>query len=63
MQDLERRIEAITKALEDPELYTTSDGVARATSLGSELEVLKAELERALEAWTAASDALATLLL
>jgi len=62
VQDLERRIESITKALEDPELYTTSDGVARATSMGAELEVLKGELERTLEAWTVASDALATLL-
>jgi ATP-binding cassette subfamily F protein 3 len=62
VQDLERRIGSITRALEDPELYTTSEGVARATSVGAELEMLKGELERTLEAWTVASDALATLL-
>ncbi len=62
VQELELRIASITRTLEDPELYTTPDGVRQATTMGTELEVLKAQLEGALEAWTAASDTLAGLI-
>jgi ATP-binding cassette subfamily F protein 3 len=61
IQEIEERIASITNALEDPELYTTPDGVAQATKLGAALEELKSSLERTLEAWTRASDALAGL--
>jgi len=61
IQALEGRIEAVTRELEDPELYTRANGVARATELGTELDRLKPELERALEAWGTATEALDTL--
>jgi hypothetical protein len=48
--------------LENPELYTTPEGVAQSTQMGTELEALKVELERALDDWTTASDTLAGLL-
>ncbi|MEP6491610.1 MAG: ABC-F family ATP-binding cassette domain-containing protein [bacterium] len=60
IQTLESRIETLTHELEDPELYTRSNGVARATELGVELERLKTDLERILEDWSKASDALDT---
>src|SRR5204862_4803631 len=50
IQSTEERIQAITSALDDPELYTTPDGVARARAQGQELDVLKVELERSLDA-------------
>jgi ATP-binding cassette subfamily F protein 3 len=62
VQELEARIASITKSLEDPGLYTATEGVAEATQMGSELEALKAEMERTLDEWTAASDILAGLL-
>jgi ATP-binding cassette subfamily F protein 3 len=62
VQELEARIASITGALENPELYTTPEGVAQSTQMGTELEALKVELERALDDWTTASDTLAGLL-
>ncbi len=60
IQRLELRIETLTHELEDPELYTKPNGVSRATELGSQLEVLKRDLERALDAWGTATEALET---
>ena len=57
---LEATIGDLTKELEDPELYTRPSGVDRARYLGGELERRKKELERALEDWGSASDALDT---
>jgi ATP-binding cassette subfamily F protein 3 len=51
----ETRVGAIRLQLEDPALYATPDGAAQAHTLGLELEVARAELERALQAWEAAS--------
>jgi len=62
IQTLERRVAAVTRELEDPELYTRNNGVERATELGAELDRLKLELERALEAWGTATEALDTLM-
>jgi ATP-binding cassette subfamily F protein 3 len=62
IQQLETRIEAITHELEDPELYTRSEGVKQARELGAELERLKPRLERALEEWGTATEALDTLM-
>jgi len=53
---LERQIGSISKALEDPELYTRATGPAEARRLGGELEVAKRALDEALERWTAATD-------
>ena len=61
IQTLEARIEAVTRELEDPELYTQPNGIARATELGAELDRLKPSVERALEAWGTATEALDTL--
>jgi TolA-binding protein len=60
IQSLESRIDKLTHELEDPELYTKTNGVTRATVLGVDLEKLKKELERTLEEWGTASDALDT---
>ena len=61
IQSLESRIESLTRELEDPALYTRTDGVARAKELGVNLERLKHDLDRALDQWTAASDSVDTL--
>jgi ATP-binding cassette, subfamily F, member 3 len=61
IQQLESRTEAIMRELEDPALYTRADGVERAGELGAELDRLKPRLERALEEWGRATDALDTL--
>jgi ATP-binding cassette subfamily F protein 3 len=57
----ERRVEALESAtqqlseqLEDPSLYGTPDGVARAHELSRLLELQRAELARAVEEWDAA---------
>jgi ATP-binding cassette subfamily F protein 3 len=56
--ELERRIAALAARLEDPGLYTRPGGVEDAKRLGDELEVVKRELDMALERWSAASEAL-----
>ena len=61
IETLEKRIEALTGELEDPELYTKPSGVNRAKELGVELDRVKRDLERALDEWGKASDALDTL--
>lgn len=51
----EGRVEEIRRRLEDPALYATPEGTVEAGTLGKELEVARAELDRALEEWEAAS--------
>lgn len=58
---IEQTIAGLTTALADPELYTTSAGAASATRLGVELDAAKAELERAIDAWTTATEAVEVL--
>jgi ATPase subunit of ABC transporter with duplicated ATPase domains len=58
---LETRTDTLTRELEDPGLYTRADGVQRAVELGAELDRLKPRMERALEQWTTATEALDTL--
>ena len=53
---LELRVTEITRELENPDLYTTADGPRRATQLGKELDVRRAELERALADWVRLGD-------
>ena len=48
---LEARISEITAALEDPQLYTTPDGVSRAQTLGPELDSARAALDNAIARW------------
>jgi len=50
-------VQALTRALEDPELYTTPAGVLKSAAMGAELERAKRTLDGALERWTAATEA------
>ena len=52
---LEAQIAAITATLEDPALYTRDGGVAEATRLGAELEVMRRDLDAAMARWAAAA--------
>ncbi|MEO8295718.1 MAG: ABC-F family ATP-binding cassette domain-containing protein [Gemmatimonadota bacterium] len=52
--ELESAVTTLTRALEDPELYTRPDGNRRATQLGRELETARSALEGAFERWAAA---------
>jgi ATP-binding cassette subfamily F protein 3 len=61
IESLETRIEALTHELEDPSLYTRDDGVGRAKALGTDLDRLNTQLERVLEQWGTASEAVDTL--
>jgi len=61
IQALETRIDELTVQLEDPELYTKPNGVARAKELGIDLERLKPQLERTLDEWGKATELLDTL--
>jgi ATP-binding cassette subfamily F protein 3 len=56
----EARVATLRAELEDPALYVTANGAARATTVGAELEAAKTELERAFAAWEAATEALGT---
>jgi len=53
----EARVAALRAQLEDPALYSTPNGSAKAQKLGIELEAARAELDRALKDWEAASAA------
>ncbi len=58
---LEGEVEAVTRTLEDPGLYTRADGVEEAHRLGVQLDSLRTRLDEALAAWereTAALEAL-----
>ena len=54
----EERVAAIRIRLEDPALYATPDGAVQARTLGEELEIARAELDRAFGEWEAATSAL-----
>ena len=54
----EERVAAIRTRLEDPALYATPDGAMQARTLGEQLEIARAELDRAFGEWEAATSAL-----
>jgi ATP-binding cassette subfamily F protein 3 len=56
--ELEAKVAELTRALDDPALYGTPDGVKKAAELGQALDRAKAGLDSALEEWTAATEAL-----
>jgi ATP-binding cassette subfamily F protein 3 len=56
--ELEAEVSRLTKTLDDPELYTQSNGVAQAHRLGAELDKVRARLDRALAAWEQETDSL-----
>jgi ATP-binding cassette subfamily F protein 3 len=55
--ELEQKISALTSELAEPQLYTTADGQKRAINAGTELDTLRRNLDKALEEWTAATEA------
>ncbi len=57
----EARVVELRAQLEDPELYLTSEGAARAHLVGGELDRARQELDQAFERWEAATRALETL--
>jgi len=59
--ELEAAVTALTAQLHDPSLYADARGVAQAQSLRTQLEQTRAELDRALDAWAAAEQAMAEL--
>jgi ATP-binding cassette subfamily F protein 3 len=61
IQELESETQRLTAELEDPELYTKPTGVTRAKELGASLDELKQKLERTLDEWATATEALDTL--
>jgi ATP-binding cassette subfamily F protein 3 len=56
--EMEGRVASLTRALEDPALYTRPDGVSEAKRLGMDLDVARRELDRALADWANASEML-----
>jgi ATP-binding cassette, subfamily F, member 3 len=53
----EARVGELTRALENPELYTTPDGTRKAKTLGGELDAAKRSLDKAIAAWEKAVEA------
>ncbi len=53
----EGRVATLRGELENPALYLTPDGALRARQLGEELEMARAELDRAFEKWETATKA------
>jgi ATP-binding cassette subfamily F protein 3 len=56
IESLEAQVASLSKALEDPQLYTRATGQGEARALGTQLDAAKRELDAALERWTAATD-------
>jgi ATP-binding cassette, subfamily F, member 3 len=57
VESMEARLTSITKALEDPDLYATPEGIASASALGIELERAREALDAALAQWESATEA------
>jgi ATP-binding cassette subfamily F protein 3 len=53
---LERRVAELTALLEDPELYTTREGMERSRLSGKELDEARRQLDGAIERWTGATE-------
>jgi ATP-binding cassette subfamily F protein 3 len=60
VSSLESEIAKISEALSDPSLYLTREGAIRSGGLDAQLERLKKELDKALDAWAEATEAAAT---
>ncbi len=56
--ELEAQVAAVQRELDDPALYGSPDGVRKAGELAKRLDVLRADLDRAMEEWAAAEEAL-----
>jgi ATP-binding cassette subfamily F protein 3 len=53
---LESKVAELTALLEDPELYTTRQGMEQSLLAGKELDVVRKKLDAAIEKWTAATE-------
>ena len=53
---LERKVAELTGLLEDPELYTTREGMAKSLLAGKQLDEARRRLDAAIENWTAATE-------
>jgi predicted nucleic acid-binding Zn-ribbon protein len=53
---LEARVTELSKQLEDPALYTTNGGGAKAQKMGKELDEARRGLDRAIDEWTRATE-------
>jgi ATP-binding cassette subfamily F protein 3 len=53
---LERKVAELTALLEDPELYTTREGMEKSGIAGKELDVARRQLDNAIERWTKATE-------
>ena len=58
---LEAGVAALTSALEDPELYTTREGMEESVRTGKKLDQMRRKLDAALERWTKATEEAETL--
>jgi ATP-binding cassette, subfamily F, member 3 len=58
VERFEATVRDLTRALEDPELYMTAEGVKRGHELGGRLDDAKRELDAALERWAELTAAL-----
>jgi ATP-binding cassette subfamily F protein 3 len=54
VEAMEAKVAELTRELEDPALYTTDAGTARAVALGKDLDRARRELDSVMEEWTAA---------
>jgi exonuclease VII small subunit len=61
VSQLDGEVGALTRTLDDPELYTRPGGVERAHKLGAQLDTLRARLDEALAAWEQETAALESL--
>jgi ATP-binding cassette, subfamily F, member 3 len=53
---LERKVAQLTAILEDPELYTTREGMDKSMLAGKELDEARCELDDAIDRWTTATE-------
>jgi ATP-binding cassette subfamily F protein 3 len=51
VEELEGKVAALTRTLEDPSLYGNPQGTARAVALGKDLDRIRRDLDTALEDW------------
>jgi ATP-binding cassette subfamily F protein 3 len=51
VEELEAKVMKLTQTLEDPSLYGTPAGTARAVALGKDLDRVRRDLDKALEDW------------
>ncbi|MEP6999184.1 MAG: hypothetical protein ABI969_01815, partial [bacterium] len=59
--ELEAEVSRLTTTLDDPELYTRSNGVQQAHKLGAELDKVRVRLDKALAVWEKETASLETL--